>query len=238
VDDRTDCVELADLLAEVAAGAASGPDRARVLHHLNECDDCRHELDELSRVADEVLLITPEHEPRAAFESAVLDRIFASPSPAPSSRGMRRWFTRPALYAAAAAVFAIAGAGTVWQATTDDRELAAGFRETLEVADGRYFTAAPLTDAAGAEVGHVFLYDGDPSWVFAVLGPGPAPGAYEVVVTTTDQMRTIASCDVETEGCGGGGTVDAGIAAIRDVRLVAGDGTAFIADLARDGSAE
>ena len=236
MDDRTECVELADLLAEVATGAASGPDRARVLQHLNECDDCRHELDELSRVADEVLLITPEHEPRAAFESVVLDRIIASPSP--SSRGLRRWFTRPALYAGAAAIFGIAGAGTVWQATTDDRELAAGFRETLEVANGRYFSAAPLTDATGAEVGHVFLYDGEPSWVFAVLGPGPAPGTYQVLVTTADEVDTIASCEVEADGCGGGGTVEARTAAIQDVRLVAADGTAFTADLVRGGSGE
>ena len=236
MDDRTECVELADLLAEVATGAASGPDRARVLHHLNECADCRHELDELSRVADEVLLITPEHEPRAAFEGAVLDRIITSPSP--SSRGLRRWFTRPALYAVAASIFAIAGAGTVWQATTDDRELAAGFRETLEVANGRYFTAAPLTDAAGAEVGHVFFYDGDPSWVFAVLGPGPASGVYQVVVTAAEQTHTIASCEVDADGCGGGGTVEARISAIQDVRLVAPDGTSFAADLARERSEE
>ncbi|HEU4404077.1 MAG TPA: hypothetical protein VFS43_02105 [Polyangiaceae bacterium] len=236
MDDRTECVELADLLAQVATGAASGADRARMLRHLNECDECRQELDELSRLADEVLLIAPEREPPAAFESAVLDRIAAST--AAPSRGLRHWFTRPALYAAAAAIFGIAGAGTVWQATTEDRELAADYRETLEIANGQYFAAQPLTDAAGAEVGHVFLYDGQPSWVFAVLGPDPAPGAYDLVVTTADGDRTIASCEVETDGCGGGGTVDSRVAAIQEVRLVAANGTSFTADLASARSAE
>ena len=115
-----------------------------MLRHLNDCDECRQELEELSRVADEVLMIAPEHEPPAAFESSVLDRIAAS---APGSRPARRWFARPALQLAAAALFAVAGAGIAWQATTDDRELAAGYRETLDVADGQYFAAAPVTDA-------------------------------------------------------------------------------------------
>lgn len=235
MDDRTECVELADLLAEVATGAASGPDRARVLRHLNDCDECRQELEELSRVADEVLLITPEREPPAAFEKVVLDRISAS---APKPRTARRWFARPALQLAAAAIFALAGAGIAWQSTADDRELAAGFRETLEVANGRYFVAAPLIDSGGAEVGHVFIYDGDPSWVFAVLGPGPGPGGYDVVVRSAGGVSTVATCEVETAGCGGGATIDAGISTIEDVQLVGPDGTAFTADFASRRSAE
>lgn len=232
--DRTECMELADLLAEVATGAASGPDRARLLRHLNDCDECRQELEELSRLADEVLLIAPEREPPAAFESAVLDRIIAS---APRSH-TRRSFTGPALQLAAAAILAVTGAGIVWQATTDDRELAAGYRETLDVADGQYFAAAPVTDDTGAEIGHVFLYDGDPSWVFAVLGPEPAPGDYDVVVQTGDGASTIATCKVETAGCGGGATIDARISAIQDVRLVGPDGTWFTAELPSRRSAE
>src|ERR1700754_3357233 len=75
--DPTRCGEFADALAEVATGAASGPDRARVLAHLADCADCRRELDELTRVADEVLLVAPEHDPPAGFEGAVLARIAA-----------------------------------------------------------------------------------------------------------------------------------------------------------------
>lgn len=230
-----ECVELADLLAEVATGAASGPDRARVLRHLNDCDECRQELEELSRVADEVLMIAPEHEPPAAFESSVLDRMTVSAPPSPTTR---RWFARPALQLAAAALFAVAGAGIVWQATTDDRELAAGYRETLDVADGQYFAAAPVTGDGGVEVGHVFLYDGDPSWVFAVLGPAAAPGDYDVVVRAGDGVSTIATCVVETTGCGGGATTDARISAIEDVRLVGPGGTSFTADLTSRRSAK
>ncbi|HEX6336083.1 MAG TPA: sigma-70 family RNA polymerase sigma factor [Jiangellaceae bacterium] len=128
--------------------------------------------------------------------------------------------------------------GIAWQATTDDRELAAGYRETLDVADGQYFAAAPITGDGGVEVGHVFLYDGDPSWVLAVLGPAAAPGAYDVVVRTGDGVNTIATCVVETTGCGGGATTDARISAIEDVRLVGPGGTSFTADLTSRRSAK
>lgn len=223
MDDRTECAELADLLAEVATGAASGPDRARVLRHLNACDDCRHELDELTRVADEVLLITPEHESPAGFEGAVLDRISALTSPAePLPR--RRRFLRPILYAAAAAVFAFAGAGVIWQATSDDREVAASFRDTLDVAGGRYFSAVNLVDPDGASAGTAFFYDGTPSWLFVVVRDAPA-GTYDVVLTAGSRSTTVATCTVDESTCSVGTTVDAGTFPIDEVSLNSADGT-------------
>ncbi|WP_116949371.1 zf-HC2 domain-containing protein [Jiangella endophytica] len=260
--DPTRCGEVADALAEVATGAASGPDRARVLAHLADCPDCRRELEELTRVADEVLLIAPEHDPPAGFEGAVLARIaalsdesaadepaepvtqpVAEQPPAPPADGgpdavvtplrPRRW-RRILPYAAAAVIAGLGGAGVVWQVTSDDRDLAAGYRETLDVANGRYFHAAPLLDDAGTQVGHVFLYQGDPSWVFTVLGDTAEPGTYEVSVVTHDGTQTVADYEVGRAGGGSGGTVDANIYQIERIDLTGSGGVTYTADLSDD----
>lgn len=233
------CAELADALAEVATGAAAGPVRALVLAHVMSCDNCRNELDALSRAADEVLLIAPEHEPPAGFESAVLARIAAEvapsrPLPHPGSVTPirpRRW-VRPVLMAASAAVIGLAGTGIVWRTTESDRELAAAYDRTLDVANGQYFSAAPLLDTAGEQIGHVFLYQGEPSWVFAVLDDSPHPNSFEVIATTPAGDVTVAQCVATDGGCGAGGTVDVDISEISQVTLVSPvDGTAATATL-------
>ncbi|HEY1095355.1 MAG TPA: hypothetical protein VGE61_11685 [Glycomyces sp.] len=223
---------LSDALAEFATGAASGADRARVLRQVGGCADCREELASLSAVADEVLLIAPERQPAAGFESAVLDRIAAlEPArPAPARRPKRRRRVYRALAAATAAVLIAAGAALgVWWATAPDRELAASYRETLGVADGRYFTAAPVVDAEGDQIGHVFAYQGDPSWVFAVLDGAPVDGAWDVVAVTDDGKDAIATCEVAAASCGAGATIDADIYDLHQVELVAPDGTVLTA---------
>ncbi|PZF82075.1 anti-sigma factor family protein [Jiangella anatolica] len=255
--DPTRCGDIADALAEVATGAASGPDRARVLAHLAECPDCRRELEELTRIADEVLLVAPEHDPPAGFEGAVLARIAALADerpPADPSAGPpagppaedepdavvtplrpRRW-RRVLPYAVAAVIAGIAGvigAGVVWQATSDDRDLAAGYRETLEIANGRYFDAAPIVDDAGEQVGHVFLYQGDPAWVFTVLGATAEPGTYEVTVTTEDgSTEQLAENEVGPSGGESGGRVDTRIHDIERIDLVGPGGVTYTAHLA------
>jgi hypothetical protein len=235
MDERADCAGVEDLLAEVATGAASGPDRARVLRHLSTCDECRQELDALTRVADDVLLIAPEREAPAGFEGAVLARLTepgtdpaASQETAPvrePGRWWRAWSRRAVLAGAAgAAVFGAGGAAVAWQATGDDRELAASYRDTLDVANGRYFSAELLTGPEGA-AGTVFLYDGDPSWVFVVVEDAPA-GTYDVVVTAEGRTSSVGSCTVEAgSGCSTGATLDLSLRDLEDISLVAADGT-------------
>lgn len=266
--DPTRCGDIADALAEVATGAASGPDRARVLAHLADCPDCRRELEELTRIADEVLLVAPEHDPPAGFEGAVLARIAAlsdEPAAPPAAESTAPTVSAPAPpvlppvapppppaesepdtvvtplrpsrwrrvlpYAAAAAVAALVGAGVMWQATSEERDLAASYRDTLDVANGRYFHAAPIVDDGGTQVGHVFLYQGEPSWVFTVLDDTVDPGTYDIVVTTEDSSEPVAECEVGSTGGGAGATVDANIYQIEQVELVGTDGTTFAADL-------
>lgn len=226
------CDELSDALAEFATGAASGADRARVLRHVAGCGECRETLAALSAVADEVLLIAPERQPPAGFESAVLDRIAASDGveAEPARRPVRRRRVYRALAAAAAALLLGAGAALgVWWATAPDRELAAAYRETLGVANGRYFTAAPVVDDDGVQLGHVFAYQGDPSWVFAVLDGAPEDGTWDVVAVTDDWTASVATCEVAEASCGAGATIDADLYELHEVELVAPDGTVLTA---------
>jgi hypothetical protein len=225
MDESREC-EYADLLAEVATGAASGPERARVLRHLNSCGDCRRDLEQLTRVADEVLLAAPVRESPAGFEGAVLDRIAALSRPARVT-GLRRWL-RPALAAAAAVVLAIGGAGVVWQATSDDRRLAAAYRDTLDVANGRYFAASDLVGAGGASAGTAFFYEGSPSWLYLVVRDAP-DGTYDIAVSVDGRSTTVAECEVVQRTCGAGATLAVSIRSIDAVSLVAADGTTFAA---------
>lgn len=226
MDEPIRCADLADTLAEVATGAASGPDRALLLRHLTGCEDCRRELDELTRVADAVLLIAPEHEPPAGFEGAVLARL--TPTSAPTRR---RRFARPLLYAAAAAVLALGGAAAAWLSTGDDRDLAAAYRDTLDVANGRYFAAADLLEPSGGSAGTVFLYEGEPSWLFVVVRDAPAPGEYDVVVDAGASSTVVGSCVVESTTCSVGTTIDAHVYDVDEVRLVSPSGTALTAPI-------
>jgi hypothetical protein len=160
------CEETRELAAELALGIADGADRARALRHLAACPECRRSVEDLSAVVDQLLLLAPQHEPPAGFESRVVSRI-APPRPA-----RRRWRTVfvPVAAAAAAASLAVA---VVLSATSDDRSLARQYRETLAAANGSYFEAARLQDADGRRAGLVYGYRGNPSWVFVDLYRDP-----------------------------------------------------------------
>ena len=84
------CDEARDLAGELALGIADGEDRARVLEHAADCPDCRRELERLSVLADELLLLAPEREPPAGFEVRVLRAV--QPRPA---RRRRLWRALP-----------------------------------------------------------------------------------------------------------------------------------------------
>jgi hypothetical protein len=160
------CEETRELAAELALGIADGADRARALRHLAECPECRRSVEELSTVVDQLLMLAPQHEPPAGFESRVLGRL--SPS-RPVRRGWRAVFA-PVAAAAAAASLAVA---VVLGATSDDRRLADQYRETLAAANGSYFEAAHLQDADGRRAGLVYGYRGDPSWIYVDLYSDP-----------------------------------------------------------------
>jgi Putative zinc-finger len=196
------CERVRELAPELALGIADGEERAEALEHLGACADCRRYLEELSTTADELLLLAPEQEPPVGFEARVVDQI------APRKR-RRRWGIVTA--GAATAVAAAAAALAVWAATADDRDLAGEYRDTLAVANGRYFAVAPLEAPGHREVGDVFGYQGSPSWVLVVASPREEyaenggelrPGTYQVQLLTTAGKRLALGPLEVTDGSG------------------------------------
>jgi hypothetical protein len=182
VAEGLECAEARELFPELAAGVAAGDERARALGHLSGCPACRRELAATAEVVDELLLLVPEHEPPAGFESSVLARLTPAASP-------RRRLRSRLLWAASIVGVAILAAGAVWWQTADDRELASNYRHTLTVAHGHGLSAAPLLLAGGAETGTVFAYDGSPSWIYVTFRSAPPRGRYDVRLQTKDGRR-------------------------------------------------
>jgi hypothetical protein len=189
--------ETRDLAAELAAGVATGVERARALSHLEGCRECREHVAGLAEVMDEVLLLAPEREPPLGFESRTLARLVH-----PSRRS--RWRSLLSLSVAASLAAAVAG-GAAWLATSDDRQAAALFRTALERADGKYLGVEVLRRPDGSRAGHVAVYLGRPSWIFAVLDEGTPVGTFDVEVVTGSGDRVPAGTleiDAERRGAG------------------------------------
>src|SRR5918992_549610 len=199
-----DCAGTDQLIPELAIGVASGDDRARALGHLARCIRCRSELESVTKAADALLLLAPEREPPTGFESRVLVGYRtenAGQRPQPAARSRRRLRTA-VLRVAAVAVVAVLASGAVWWRTADDRQLATNYRETLAIADGRYLRAAPMLADGAIPVGHLFAYQGSPSWLLAVVRAGPGSGHYTVRMTTRDGRQIALGAMTVRDGAG------------------------------------
>jgi hypothetical protein len=122
--------------------------------------------------------------------------------------------------------------GLTWRHTADDRQLAAHYRHTLAAADGRYLTAAGLAATSGQKAGHVFAYQGSPSWLFVELTAAPASGSYAIHLVTTDNRTVDAGVCRVSAGYGSyGRTIDLAVSAISRVELVQPGSPTLVANL-------
>jgi hypothetical protein len=192
--------ETREVAAELALDVATGADRGRALTHLEGCPECRALVGGLADARDEVLLLAPEREPPAGFESRTLARLAraARPPRAP------RWRRIVSLSVAATVAAAAAGTG-VWLATRSDRQAAALFRTALERADGKYLGVEVLRGPDGAAVGHVAVYLGRPSWIFAVIDEGHPVGRFDVeIIGPSGERRPAGAVTIDASRRGGG----------------------------------
>jgi hypothetical protein len=235
MDETPDCARVSPLLAELATGAATGYERAEALRHVARCPACRGELAELSRVADDVLLLAPLREPPAGFESAVMRRLHPTtgrrrrvrlPGAARSLPGAAR--TRPLavrLVAVAAALIlaVVAGAATESWRTEPDRRLADEYRQVLARPATGPKSAAVTTDS-GDVVGNVYLYPGSPAWVMVAITNAPEAGNYTMDVVTVDGVRYQAGvCPVSGRTGTVGYSLPVSIASIGAIELTRPD---------------
>jgi hypothetical protein len=208
------CEHTRELAAELALGIADGAERARALRHLAECAECRAAVEQLTAVSDELMLLAPVHEPPPGFESRVLARL--RPEPAP--KRPRRRLLVPIAAAAAAAALAV---GIVLGATSDDRRLAAQYRETLAAANGSSFEAAKLRNPGGAPAGIVYAYRGRPSWIYIGLYTGRRSTGYRVELVMTSGRRVpLPTFRLDPATRSGGQAVPVDVGDVARVRLV------------------
>jgi hypothetical protein len=214
---RTSCEEIRAMAPELALGIAVGDERARALEHLADCPACRRHLEELSSLADELLLLAPTQEPPGGFETRVLEEL-QRPSE-PRRRPTRRALI-PAFAAAAAAAVTAAG---MWLAFSEERDLASEYRDIFSQADGRYFDIKPLTAPGGAEAGTVFGYEGRPSWVLITVeaSEGVPSGRYDVQVIGTEGRRIgLGPLSVSDRAGSGGESIPIDLHEVAEVRLI------------------
>jgi hypothetical protein len=156
------CQEIREMAPELALGIVEGEERGRALEHLADCPDCRRRVEELTQVADELLLLAPHREPPVGFESEVLRRVL----PAPKPRRRRR--LRLVLAPAAAALAAV---GVTLAIVAGNLRDASQYHATLEKAHGKEFEAYSLYGGGGAFAGTVFSYQGAPNWLLITVDP-------------------------------------------------------------------
>jgi hypothetical protein len=202
--------------AELAMDVATGVERGRALTHLEVCRECRSLVSGLAEAKDEVLLLAPEREPSAGFESRTLIHLarLARPARAPPWR-------RILSLSVAASVAAAAGVGGAWLATRSDRQAAALFRTALERADGVYLGVEVLRQPDGTRAGHVAIYLGRPSWIFAVIDEGFPVGTFDVeLVGRSGDRQPAGTVAIDQDRRGAGLVLPAGIEQVASVVLI------------------
>ena len=217
MNERPKCEEVMGLAPELALGIAVGEERARGLAHLGSCTDCRRLVEELSRVGDEILMLAPLREPPPGFESRVLERF---------STGRRRSLARRlGSLAAAAAIASVLTAGGVLWAVDDERDVAARYQAALQTADGEYFGAKELHSAERRE-GTVFIYEGNPSWVYLIADQ---PGTYrcELVMENGD-VEYLGTFELEIDRTSWGTVVPGSLHEAESLRMQNVDGGATL----------
>ena len=207
------CEELKHLAPEVALGTIEGEERAEALRHLATCAECRRLVDQLTTVADELLLLAPVEEPPVGFESRVIGALGLRPRRRRLGRRLLTWIGPPV---AAAAVTATVLVGVY----RDDHVIAERYRTTLENANGEYFDAEPLRDGTGAEAGVAFAYQGEPSWMLVTVDPGHRDEVASAEIVTRDQ-RTIRLPGFELGADGSwGGAIPVDLEEVAAIRLL------------------
>jgi len=158
------CAEFADSAAELALGVLTGRERADALEHLDHCEVCREHVRQLTTTGEELLGLLPTAEPPAGFETRVMDRLgIAAPAPTQlRDRKRSAWghgFSPRRVLAAAAVVVAVAGAALGgW-----------GLHAGTAPSASSGLSSATLLAADHDSVGKVFVYNGEPRWMYMTV---------------------------------------------------------------------
>lgn len=172
------CDQFSDMAAELALGVLTGRERAEAIAHLDGCDACREHVRQLTVTGEELLGLLPVSEPPPGFETRVMERLgMAAPRPGLITRirqagrvrrsglpGRRVNRTRRML-AVAAVVLAVTVSGLGgW-----------GLHAVIVPTASSPTASSPLSTASLVSpshqtVGKIFLYGGNPRWLYMSVG--------------------------------------------------------------------
>jgi hypothetical protein len=209
------CAEIRELAPELALGTVEGEERGHALEHPADCPDCRRRVEELSAVADELLLLAPQKEVPVGFES----RALAPLHPAPKPRRRRR--LRLVLAPVAAAAVAVAATLLI---VGPDLRLASHYQDTLDQANGKEFESYGLR-AGDSGAGTVFSYDGSPSWAQVWVDRAHRTGLERAVLVLDDGSQVPLRWFKLDSGGSSGGTIPVDPNRVSVLRLLGGPQT-------------
>jgi hypothetical protein len=211
------CEEFAHVAAELALGVLTGRERARAIAHLDRCDTCREHVRQVSLTGEEMLGLLPSGEPPAGFETRVMGRL------GHTTAAQRPKRTRLMLAAAAVSLAAVACGLGGW-----------GLRGAISAPSPGISTAqttlrsAALLTSAHEPAGKIFLYKGDPRWLYmdVDMDMGADNGTVICQLEASDgRIVTVGSFHLDG-GYGSWGSPDPiGAASVTGARLISLNGT-------------
>jgi hypothetical protein len=193
------CDSFSDSLAELALGILTGRQRAATLAHVEACPHCAEELEQLSRVADDVVLMAPEVEPPVGFEVRLFTRMGVTDTPVRRRTVPPRW-----VLASAAAVVALVVGLTIGLSMGSHPS---GYRQAL---GGHPTAGMPVASANlvenGMAVGRVATYGGAKPWMVMTLADSSARGRVICEVVTDNGVTHRVGAFNAKEGYGAWGS--------------------------------
>jgi anti-sigma-K factor RskA len=210
------CADFADVAAELALGALTGRERADALAHLGHCDACAARVGQLTTADEELLGLLPSREPPPGFETRVMERLrLTVPGPQPGSTRLSHRACR--MLAAAAATVVVAAAA-----------LAGWGLHAVTPSPRPALSSAVLLASGHQNAGEVFLYDGEPRWMYMSvhLDTGTRTGTVICQLLSADGRVTTVGSFWLTHGYGSWGSPGwVGDGTPAGARLIAADGT-------------
>lgn len=179
------CASARNDLAEMALGVLTGEERARVVAHVNICEECALELERLCAAVDGLTELVRVDSPPEGFA----DRTVAAFG---ADRGERSsptkiWWRRPAWIAAAAAVIVIGLGFGVGEAVGSHHPTS---RIVAEPAYAHGASASLLsatrTGKHPAKIGEVVMTPGSHAWVMLTMDVPPHTGSVTCRVRLSD----------------------------------------------------
>ncbi len=203
------CDQFDEQVEDLALGHIDEPQRSRLLAHASVCPPCQSLLEGLGTVADRLLLLAPQREPSAGFESRALARVDTTTTSGTARFRVPLW--------AAAAVALIVGAIGVTAARLLDEPFASAAEAT-----------AAIVTPAGVDLGSVqLLANPAPHVLVAIRAPRPEPGQRNCELQRFDGTWVqVGSWEVADIAAGVWATgIDSSLLSATAMRITTQDGT-------------